>query len=76
MRRALTLLWPIAFLAGCVRVEVAPIKATVDVNLKIDRSLDDFYSFQQPGSGAASRPATRETAIVLPSTSTRPVLPE
>jgi hypothetical protein len=58
-------------ITGCVRVEVAPIKATVDVNLKVDRSLDEFYSFQQP----ATRPATQEAAVVLPSTATQPAVP-
>lgn len=43
-----------ATLIGCTQhtVEVKPIKVepihiTVDVNLKIDRQLDDFFDFQE-----------------------------
>lgn len=44
---------------GCARIEVAPIEVkpihiTMDINLRIDRSLDEFFSFQPPaGSGPA-----------------------
>ena len=31
-------------LAGCATVRVEPIHITVDVNIKIDRALDDFFS--------------------------------
>lgn len=42
----------IALMSGCVKVkteskvepiEVKPIKITIDINLKIDRQLDDFF---------------------------------
>lgn len=41
-------LLPLAALAGCVNVktepiEVKPIHITVDVNVKVDRALDDFF---------------------------------
>lgn len=47
MKRRLCLLVPLAAtLAGCVSVkpiEVKPIHVTVDVNVKVDRALDDFF---------------------------------
>ncbi len=44
----LFLLLPAAALAGCVSVEtkpieVKPIHITVDVNVKVDKALDDFF---------------------------------
>jgi len=47
----LSRVWPLilpAFFAGCVNVktqpiEVKPIHITVDVNVKVDRALDDFF---------------------------------
>lgn len=29
--------------AGCVQVDVKPIHITVDVNVKVDKALDDFF---------------------------------
>ncbi|QYM79621.1 hypothetical protein K0B96_03100 [Horticoccus luteus] len=29
--------------AGCVQVAVKPIHITVDVNVKVDKALDDFF---------------------------------
>jgi hypothetical protein len=31
-------------LAGCARVQVDPIHITVDINIRIDRALDDFFA--------------------------------
>ncbi len=43
-RRACLLLLPlVAGLGGCLSVEVKPIHVTVDVNVKVDRALDDFF---------------------------------
>ena len=42
----LALLLPI----GCVKVEpikVEPIHITMDINIKIDRQLDDFFDFEE-----------------------------
>lgn len=44
----LCLLIPAATLAGCLSVEtkpieVKPIHITVDVNVKVDKALDDFF---------------------------------
>lgn len=48
MKRSLCLLIPLLALTmgGCLSVrpiEVKPIHVTVDVNLKVDRALDDFF---------------------------------
>jgi hypothetical protein len=45
MPRRLFLLMPVLFLAGCIHVKMDPIQvhATVDVNVKIDQALDDFF---------------------------------
>jgi hypothetical protein len=50
MKRRLSLLLPVLALAlgGCLSVktepiEVKPIHVTVDVNVKVDRALDDFF---------------------------------
>lgn len=45
---AVAALLPLLPVAGCVRVrtepiEVKPIHITVDVNVKVDRALDDFF---------------------------------
>jgi len=40
--RALLLLLPLAF-SGCLSVEVKPIHITVDVNVKVDKALNDFF---------------------------------
>jgi hypothetical protein len=46
----------VAWLAGCtqhkiqvdpVEVEVKPIHITMDINVKIDRELDDFFAFEE-----------------------------
>jgi len=36
--------------AGCVRVKVEPLEVkpiTLNINLKIDRQLDDFFAFER-----------------------------
>jgi hypothetical protein len=45
MPRRLFFLMPVLFLAGCIHVKMDPIQvhATVDVNVKIDQALDDFF---------------------------------
>jgi hypothetical protein len=41
----LFLLGCIALFSGCIHVKLDPVKvhATVDVNVKVDRALDDFF---------------------------------
>ena len=45
MLRCLFLLGCTPFLGGCIHVTLAPIEvhATVDVNVKVDKALDDFF---------------------------------
>lgn len=51
MTNRLFRVWPVllpVLLAGCVNVKTAPIEVkpihiTVDVNVKVDRALDDFF---------------------------------
>jgi hypothetical protein len=45
MLRCLLLLLTSAVVTGCIHVTMAPIEvhATVDVNVKVDRALDDFF---------------------------------
>lgn len=71
MMTALRWMLPPLLLAGgwgCVNVkvepvEVKPIHITMDINLKIDRSLDEFFAYQQPAGGGA---------VVLPPATTMP----
>lgn len=45
MSRRIFLLFPTVLLAGCIHVKMDPIQvhATLDVNVKIDQALDDFF---------------------------------
>lgn len=45
MRRRFLLLGCAAVLGGCVNVKLQPVEAhvTVDVNVKVDRALSDFF---------------------------------
>ena len=50
---------------GCVQVgvdpiEVKPIHVTVDINVKVQRELDDFFDFEDRA--PASRPESRPTS--------------
>jgi len=45
MLRCLLLFGSALFLGGCIHVRMDPIEvhATVDVNVKVDKALDDFF---------------------------------
>jgi hypothetical protein len=48
MQRCFVILGCAVFLGGCITVKIEPTKpievhATVDVNVKVDRALDDFF---------------------------------
>lgn len=63
-----------ALLAGCVRVHVDPIVATINVNVKIDRQLDDFFAYQNPPPTAPQAGSTAgQPAVVVPPPTTIPV---
>lgn len=52
---------PLLMLAGCsYTVKVEPIHLTVDVNIKIDRALDEFFA--APPAGVAPAPANPTTS--------------
>jgi len=53
---------PLLLLGGCLNVktepiEVKPIHITVDVNVKVDRALDDFFGDLDKKSSTISAPA-------------------
>jgi hypothetical protein len=41
---ALFLLLPLLLATGCIRIKSDPIHITMDVNIKIDRELDNFFN--------------------------------
>lgn len=45
MLRSLLLLTCVALVAGCITVKLQPVEAhiTVDVNVKVDKALNDFF---------------------------------
>jgi hypothetical protein len=51
-------------LAGCnpkvtiEPIEIKPIYMTLDVNIKVDRELDNFFDFEKTPGGRATPPAT------------------
>jgi hypothetical protein len=54
--------------AGCKHqiavdpIEVKPIHLTLDINLKVDRELDEFFDYQDQPTTSASAPATQAEA--------------
>jgi len=53
----------VAALAGCgptvqvAPITIQPITITVDINIKIDKELDNFFAFQKGGSATAATTA-------------------
>ena len=47
------------FMAACThKVQVEPIHITVDVNIKVDKALDDFFGdFDNPDAAVQTAPA-------------------
>ena len=62
-KRLFALLFPAAAVAvlgaGCIRTthEIKPIHITMDINLKVDRALDDFFSDVDEAPAAPTAPA-------------------
>ena len=59
--------------AGCARVsvdpiEIKPIHIVHDINIRVDRQLDEFFAFQENANGRASatQPTTTHTAAAVP----------
>ena len=53
--------------AGCtptvkVKHEVEPIHVTADINIRVDRQLEDFFAYQDQQHNASTQPATAPTA--------------
>jgi hypothetical protein len=51
---------------GCARVRVDPIEVKTihivhDINIKVDRELDEFFAFQERAGAAATAPTTAPT---------------
>ncbi|MBC8040564.1 MAG: hypothetical protein H7Y06_08490 [Opitutaceae bacterium] len=61
MLRCLLLLGCVGLLTGCIHVKLDPIEvhATVDVNVKVDRALDDFFGDLDKKSTTIAAPATQ-----------------
>ncbi|HEX2971495.1 MAG TPA: hypothetical protein VHP11_04145 [Tepidisphaeraceae bacterium] len=59
----------VLILPSCATVEVKPIKVepiyiTVDVNIRVDRQLDNFFAFEQPNeTQPATQPANQQTSM-------------
>jgi hypothetical protein len=55
-------LLPLLLTVGCsYTVKVEPIHLTVDVNIKIDRALDEFFASPAPAPAPAPTPAPSPT---------------
>jgi hypothetical protein len=58
-----------ALAAGCKHtiavepIEVKPIHMTLDINLKVDRELDQFYDFEEPATTAPEAPAAQDSSV-------------
>lgn len=59
MLRCLFLLGCAACLGGCITVKLQPVEAhiTVDVNVKVDKALDDFFGDLDKKSSTIGAPA-------------------
>lgn len=59
MRHRLPVVACIALLTGCVHVKLDPVQvhAVVDVNVKVDRALDDFFGDLDQKSATIENPA-------------------
>ena len=47
-------------LPSCATIEVKPIHITVDINIRVDRQLDNFFAFEKDGGAPATQPTTME----------------
>jgi hypothetical protein len=59
----------LAALPSCVKVQLdqqKPIHVVVDVNIRIDRQLDDFFAFERKLLEPSTKPAGAESQPELP----------
>jgi len=66
--------WPLAVLVGCAAltggclhvktdpIKVEPIHITMDIYIKVDRALDDFFAFEKQPAPAAGEKAPEPAA--------------
>ncbi len=54
---AALLLLAAAALGGCLQVQVKPIHITVDVNVRVEKALDDFFGDLDRQSATVQKPA-------------------
>jgi hypothetical protein len=61
MLRCCLVLNCILLLGGCIHLKVDPVEvhATLDVNVKVDKALDDFFGDLDKKSTTLSKPATQ-----------------
>lgn len=59
MLRCLLLLSCTLAFTGCIHVKVDPIHVTLDVNVKVDRALDDFFGDLDKKSSTITTPAAK-----------------
>ncbi len=63
MIRCLIALGSLALLSGCLTVTLKPVEvnvhATVDVNVKVDKALDDFFGDLDRKSATITTPAAK-----------------
>jgi hypothetical protein len=59
MLRRLLLASSTLALAGCIHVKVDPIHVTLDVNVKVDKALDDFFGDLDKKSTTITTPAAK-----------------
>ena len=59
MLRRLLCLSCVLFLVGCIHVKVEPVHATLDVNVnvRVDKALDDFFGDLDKKSTTLSKPS-------------------
>jgi hypothetical protein len=58
MKRRLTVLFgAVLVIASCARVQVDPIHITVDITIKIDRAIDEFFGAPPPAAATSATPA-------------------
>jgi hypothetical protein len=46
-------------LAGCINVKLEPIHVTLDVNVKVDKALDDFFGDIDKKSATIATPVAK-----------------
>ena len=60
---------PLLLLSGCtptvkVKHEVEPIHLTADINIRVDRELDEFFAFQDQAAATQPAGSTTQTARI------------